>query len=298
MLASKSTALLLDRVIDEFSAATQLASVVVDIQGIEVTRHCNFTPFCQLIRSNPEYRSLCQKCDLFGGLEASKFGKPVIYRCHAGLTDFSVPIVVQNQLIGFLLSGQVLSDNDESITFIQDNQTSWHNNKELMAAYRNLPSIPSKQVESAAELLTIISNYYLKTEMEQKQQQEKKLITQAHVNKVPLEGNKEIKKALKYIDKNLNSQITLEEISNYVYLSPYYFSKLFKQEMNVNFITYVNQKKMERAKELLRNPGWSIETISKSLGYTQTSYFCKVFRKEFHITPNHYRDLLQKNTSL
>lgn len=101
LLQSKSNEMLIEKVMDEFSAATSLASVVVDIHGTEVSRLCNFTPFCQLIRSNPKYRSLCQKCDMFGGLEASKTGKPLIYRCHAGLTDFSVPIVVENQLSGF-----------------------------------------------------------------------------------------------------------------------------------------------------------------------------------------------------
>lgn len=72
LLQSKSNEMLIEKVMDEFSAATSLASVVVDIHGTEVSRLCNFTPFCQLIRSNPKYRSLCQKCDMFGGLEASK----------------------------------------------------------------------------------------------------------------------------------------------------------------------------------------------------------------------------------
>ncbi len=60
LLQSKSNEMLIEKVMDEFSAATSLASVVVDIHGTEVSRLCNFTPFCQLIRSNPKYRSLCQ----------------------------------------------------------------------------------------------------------------------------------------------------------------------------------------------------------------------------------------------
>lgn len=125
LLQSKSNEMLIEKVMDEFSAATSLASVVVDIHGTEVSRLCNFTPFCQLIRSNPKYRSLCQKCDMFGGLEASKTGKPLIYRCHAGLTDFSVPIVVENQLSGFLLSGQVICEESSEVGNIQTEETDW-----------------------------------------------------------------------------------------------------------------------------------------------------------------------------
>ncbi|MBC8931237.1 helix-turn-helix transcriptional regulator, partial [Escherichia coli] len=94
-----------------------------------------------------------------------------------------------------------------------------------------------------------------------------------------------IRKSLKYIEKNLNRPITLDEVASHVYLSSYYFSKLFKKEMNVNFINYVNQKKMSLAKEMLKNPRLSIDNIARNLGFTQTSYFCKVFRKEFDVTP-------------
>ncbi|MGM9925660.1 MAG: PocR ligand-binding domain-containing protein [Bacillus sp. (in: firmicutes)] len=287
MLTSTLSTPLLNKVMDKFSQATHLACVAVDINGTEISEHCNFTPFCQKMRSIPKYRTLCQKCGQCGGLEAAKTGKPFIYRCHAGLIDFSVPLVLENQLVGFLSSGQVISEDQSDISYVQDTISSWHQDQELMAAYRSVPSFSLKKILAAAELLMIISDYYLKAEFEQKQEPQRISTSESE----PAEGNKDIKKAIKYIHKNLNRQITLEEVSQHVYLSPYYFSKLFKQEMGVNFINYVNRKKMERAKELLRNPNWSIDNIAKSLGYSQTSYFCKVFRKEFHTTPRNYRNL-------
>lgn len=290
LLQSKSNEMLIEKVMDEFSAATSLASVVVDIHGTEVSRLCNFTPFCQLIRSNPKYRSLCQKCDMFGGLEASKTGKPLIYRCHAGLTDFSVPIVVENQLSGFLLSGQVICEESSEVGNIQTEETDWKNDKDLISAFRSVPVFSSKKINSSAEMLTIISQYYLKSEMEKSREEQKQKIVFHHTKVAHHEENKEIRKALKYIEKNLNHPITLDEVASHVYLSSYYFSKLFKKEMNVNFINYVNQKKMSLAKEMLKNPRLSIDNIARNLGFTQTSYFCKVFRKEFDVTPKGYRE--------
>ncbi len=105
---------------------------------------------------------------MFGGLEASKTGKPLIYRCHAGLTDFSVPIVVENQLSGFLLSGQVICEESSEVGNIQAEETDWKNDKELISAFRSVPVFSSKKINSSAEMLTIISQYYLKSEMEKK----------------------------------------------------------------------------------------------------------------------------------
>ncbi|AHJ05632.1 AraC family transcriptional regulator [Listeria monocytogenes WSLC1001] len=145
-------------------------------------------------------------------------------------------------------------------------------------------------MNSSAEMLTIISQYYLKSEMEKSREEQKQKIVFHHTKVAHHEENKEIRKALKYIEKNLNRPITLDEVASHVYLSSYYFSKLFKKEMNVNFINYVNQKKMSLAKEMLKNPRLSIDNIARNLGFTQTSYFCKVFRKEFDVTPKGYRE--------
>ena len=69
--------------------------------------------------------------------------------------------------------------------------------------------------------------------------------------------------------------------------------------MGTNFIDFVNQKKMELAKEMLTNSTLSIDHIAKNLGYSQTSYFCRVFRKSWDETPKNYREsVVGKKNSL
>lgn len=104
-----------------------------------------------------------------------------------------------------------------------------------------------------------------------------------------LEQKKEIKIAKRYIKLHLHRTITLEETANKVFLSPYYFSKLFKSEVGITFIAYVNHQKMIHASELLRNSDLTISHIAQSLGFTQMSYFSKTFKKEFEMTPKEYR---------
>lgn len=97
----------LQRLQDQFSEATDLAIIAVDLKGTPVTVAHGFTPFCALMRMDPARRRLCYSCDAHGGLQAAIEGRPHIYRCHAGLVDFSVPITVGNQYVGAILCGQV-----------------------------------------------------------------------------------------------------------------------------------------------------------------------------------------------
>ena len=123
LLQSKANGALALKMIEEFSAATGLASIVVNIHGAEISEPCNFTSFCQKIRENATYRSLCQQCTSFGGLEAAKLNQACIYRCHAGLIDISVPIIVSEQLIGFIIGGQVLCEEKETFPFIHHKES-------------------------------------------------------------------------------------------------------------------------------------------------------------------------------
>ena len=282
---------LLTGIIEDFACSTDFGSVLVDIRGIENSNLYNFSPFCNLMRSSPEFRHLCQKCDLYGGLEAYKTGQPSIYRCHAGLTDISLPIVQSNQLSGFLLFGQVQVTDEENsnYTSIQTINTDWMNSPSLRQARNKVKLVSSKQVESAASILREISQFHTRDVNPRDQIKFNVKSKKPSNQQEKVSNNEEIRKALTYIQKNLSRPITLEEVANHVYLSQYYFSKLFKKEMNINFVTYVNQRRIEEAKKLLVESSLSIETISRNLGFSQPSYFIKTFRSMTSSTPANYR---------
>ncbi|HZJ83080.1 MAG TPA: PocR ligand-binding domain-containing protein [Clostridia bacterium] len=99
-----------------------------------------------------------------------------------------------------------------------------------------------------------------------------------------------IYKAVNYIKTNYMNKITLEEVSSHVYLSPSYFSKVFKDDMKCNFNTYVNQIRVERSKQLLLNHKANLVDISNMVGYEDQSYFSKVFKRIVGVTPGRYRE--------
>jgi len=99
-----------------------------------------------------------------------------------------------------------------------------------------------------------------------------------------------ITRALKYIKANINRRITLEEVATQVFLSPSYFSKLFRDEMKCYFTDYLNQLKIERGKLLLLDDTLTITEIVEALGFYDQSYFNKIFKRLTGTTPKHYRD--------
>jgi len=103
-----------------------------------------------------------------------------------------------------------------------------------------------------------------------------------------------IYKAIAYMRENYASKITLEDVSAYVYLSPSYFSKIFKDEMRTSFNSYLNKIRIDNAKRMLLNGDINIIDISNMVGYEDQSYFSKVFKKLTGVTPGKYRILRGK----
>lgn len=276
-------------IMEDFACATDLGAVIVDIRGTESSDFYNFSPFCQTMRKYPEFGKLCRKCSMHGGLESSKAGRPYLYRCHAGLTDVSLPLIVQNSLLGFLLLGQsdVGSIHNNETPMIQEVESNWSDFKELREKRESVINFPPERILSAARLLEKIC----KEHSEKLEPKERISIPQKSKTQKLLQPNEkeEIQKAMFYIQKNVTKPITLQNVAEHVFLSENYFSRLFKKEVGVSFVTYLNQQRIDRAKALLKTSELSVDTIAHNVGFTHTSYFCKIFKHFAQTTPEKYR---------
>lgn len=96
--------------------------------------------------------------------------------------------------------------------------------------------------------------------------------------------------AKEYIDRNYQKEISLDETSRQVNISPYYFSKLFKEEMGQSFIEYVTGIRMDKAKELLVKTDKSMKEICNEIGYADPNYFSRTFKKNVGVTPTEYKE--------
>ncbi|QJW48518.1 response regulator [bacterium BFN5] len=103
-----------------------------------------------------------------------------------------------------------------------------------------------------------------------------------------------INKACEFIVKNCHRNISLEEVAQFVHLSPFYFSRLFKQDKGCNFVDFLTKARVDKAKLMLQSLDYTIVRVAAEAGYHDASYFCRVFRQEVGMTPNQYRNELRR----
>ncbi|MCH4154290.1 MAG: response regulator [Saccharofermentans sp.] len=99
-----------------------------------------------------------------------------------------------------------------------------------------------------------------------------------------------VDQAKNYIDKNYDKDLSLDDISREVDISPYYFSKLFKNKTGVNFIDYLTNIRIEKAKTLLADSDKSMKEICVTVGYSDPNYFSRIFKKVTGVTPTEYKE--------
>lgn len=100
--------------------------------------------------------------------------------------------------------------------------------------------------------------------------------------------NKVIINAKLFIKENFSREITLEEVSKSVCVSPHYFSRLFKEETSENFIEYLTKVRIDKAKEFMKTSNLSIKEICFKVGFADPNYFSHIFKKIEKLTPSQY----------
>jgi len=105
-----------------------------------------------------------------------------------------------------------------------------------------------------------------------------------------IEKRKVIEKVIGIIHNHYMDDLNLEMLSERLFLSPSYFSHLFKKETGTSFIKYLTAYRLERAKEYIENTNMKISVIMKKVGYNDLSYFCQLFKDSYGLTPAKYRE--------
>ena len=93
-----------------------------------------------------------------------------------------------------------------------------------------------------------------------------------------------------YIDRNYKKDISAKDVAGILGYSDVYFSKVFKQLFDDNFINYLTKIRIDRAKVLLKDVSFNIKEVGKSVGYADSNYFTKVFKRSVGMSPSEYRN--------
>ena len=305
---------------DSLADITQLAIITIDYKGKPITTHSKCTPFCEQIRADANLSQMCQKCDSRAGLEAVRSNKPYIYLCHYNIIDIAIPISNEDKYIGAIMAGQVRSSFPGPAPYLEQilhspaSVQAFQTSQELRHLYKEIPTLDYNIILRTSDMLFKLCNYIVEeataknsiinmydslTQMPQSTLPDSNNIsflnstgqTTAHTEKVPFATLKNIKllPALEYICNNPHLMVSLEQAAQLCHLSPGYFSRSFSKEFGTNYTAYVTKLKIEWAKELLIKTDLSVTQISDQIGFSDSGYFTKIFKKQEYLTPSLYR---------
>lgn len=108
---------------------------------------------------------------------------------------------------------------------------------------------------------------------------------------------KEVSEALQYIQCNYTRNISLMQVAKHVKLSPNYLGNLFRKELGMNYIEYLNKLRIAKAKNLLLGTHLKSYEIAEKVGFAESTYFCKVFKKMAGMSPDEFRKQMMKKWS-
>ena len=95
--------------------------------------------------------------------------------------------------------------------------------------------------------------------------------------------------AIRIIDRSYSSDISLQSVARQINVNPSYLSRIFKQEMGMNFVSYLIDIRISQAKALLENKQLKVYEVAERVGYHNYSYFSRIFKKVVGVSPEEYR---------
>jgi len=109
-------------------------------------------------------------------------------------------------------------------------------------------------------------------------------------NRVGLNIRFEIEKSVQYMYHHMHDKIKVADLAKDVEMSSSQYSKVFKEEMNITPMEYLNDIRLERSKSMLLGGNMNILKVSIECGFTSTSYFTQKFKEKYNLTPSEYRN--------
>lgn len=149
----------LQNFLDNFAIGFNCAAVSVGRNGEEFTRPSHYRPFCSnFIHASRIGDERCAQCHNEFGRKSISLGRPYIGQCHAGLIDFSAPVIINGEHIGTILGGQILDNAPIEKSIHNVANEIGINGEGLWNAAKQIDIVPRKTIEAAAQVLYIVVN--------------------------------------------------------------------------------------------------------------------------------------------
>ena len=261
-----------DKLTEAFNDFYNSTDININLYTTDFTLLPNPRPhknYCRFIQQHFGEKPCCNS-DIELCKRSSITRKAEYHICHAGLIDVAVPVIYDNDILGYIILGQMKINEDYS--FVSEKLSALGiNTSETQKYYSELLLFDAAKVQSILNIAVMFTKYIILEN-----------ILKPHANEY-------FEKALTYIHENLNSNLSIQRISDNTHLSRSVLYRYFHNYYHCTVNEYINSKRIEQAVPLLTETNLSIEEISKMIGFQSAAYFTKTFKKEKGIPPLKFR---------
>ena len=225
--------------------------------------------YCSLIQHHLGNKPCCNS-DIELCKKSKITQKAEYHICHAGLIDVVVPIIHDNEILGYIILGQMKINEDYS--FVEEKLSNLGlNTPDIKNYYSELLLFDAAKVQSIINIAVMLTKYIMLE------------------NILKPQVNEYFERALAYIHKNLDNNLSIQSISDNTHLSISVLYKYFHDYYHCTVNEYINTKRIEHAIPLLSDTDLSMEEFSKIVGFQSAAYFTKTFKKQKGIPPLKFR---------
>lgn len=222
--------------------------------------------YCEEIQKTKEGKENCFLSDKKIIEKCRETKTAQIHLCHAGLLDIAIPIILNEELAGYTILGQIRTEKTLGEVFNSDRKKT-----RLAELYQHLPFFDYEHIQSLITVATVFSKYIFTEKL------------------YSLEENDVTQEAVSYMKNNLKNSISVKDITKNIGICKSTLYKRFKNEYNCTPKAYLNKMRAEKSLGMLLCTDYSIEKISEQSGFSDISYYSKVFKKIYGMSPLQYR---------
>lgn len=233
------------------------------------------TQLCEYLHANPDSNAKCRESNYRAFNVCNKTKTAFIYKCYMGLSEITVPIVMDSSILGYVIIGQVTSEsfNEETLKALSKRITKYSSKKDfdINKLISDVELRTDNQLLSLARILEACTYYILLK------------------NAVIIDSSDIWGRISFYIDSYITDKITLETLTDRFNVSRTKIYQLFEENTGTSVAKFIRNKRLKLAYDMLFNTDKTIQEIAEDVGIPDYNYFSTVFKKVYGVSPSKLR---------
>ena len=256
----------LNELMQDFFTLTGIRIVLFDADHREI---CAYPPdvesFCAYMRTNQKFDEMCRESDRQAFHSCRKSRSLYVCKCHAGLTEATVPILEGERILGYMMLGQVTDNHDREQVFLELTALAhtYGIEKNLSSRIKKIKYRNEQQIRSATKIMEACTAYV----------RLKELVTPS--------GKQLIDSIQHFVEEHIREELDVDRICREFKISRTRLYETIRPYTDGGIASFIRRTRLEYAKNLIRTTDLSIPEIASTCGFSDYNYFLRIFKKQY-----------------